>query len=222
MIYGILLAAGTSSRMGQPKQLLAWRGRPLVRHVAEQALASRLAGLVVVVGAAADDVRAALAGLEGRLLIVDNPAYAEGQAGSLRAGLSALPTAARAALVLLVDQPLVGPALIDRILAVYAAQPTAAALVPLCQGRRGTPVLLGHELFDQIQGLTGDIGARAVLAAHPGVALISLDDPALLLDLDTPEQYAEMGWGRIGTHPHPIRYRYAPRLRRRRRGGSSR
>ncbi|NNJ13525.1 nucleotidyltransferase family protein [Chloroflexales bacterium ZM16-3] len=190
MAYGILLAAGTSSRMGKPKQLLEWGGRPLVRHVAEQALASQMTGLVIVIGAAANAVRAALVGLDGPVLIVENPDYASGQASSLRAGLSALPGTARAAMVLLVDQPLVTPALIDQIIAGYGTNPQALALIPSYRGRRGNPVLLAHGLFEELRTLKGDVGARDVLARHAAeVAQIAVDDPAVTTDMDTPEDY---------------------------------
>jgi molybdenum cofactor cytidylyltransferase len=194
MTYGILLAAGTSSRMGRPKQLLEWRGRPLVRHVAEQALASQLMiGLVVVVGAAAESVRAALVGLDGPVLIVQNPNYASGQSSSLRVGMGALPATARAALVLLVDQPLVTPALIDGIITSYDADPAALALIPHYQGRRGNPVLLARALFAELRLLKGDMGAREVLARHAeAVRQIAVDDPAVVSDIDTPEDYADM------------------------------
>lgn len=194
MTYGILLAAGTSSRMGRPKQLLEWRGRPLVRHVAQQALASQLLiGLVVVVGAAADSVRAALAGLDGPVMVVQNPDYASGQASSLRAGLGALPATAQAALVLLVDQPLVTPALIDTMIAAYGADRAALALIPHYRGRRGNPALLARAIFDELRLLEGDVGAREVLARHAGaVRRIVVDDPAVVSDMDTPEDYAGM------------------------------
>jgi molybdenum cofactor cytidylyltransferase len=179
--------------MGRPKQLLEWRGRPLVRHVAEQALASRLLGLVVVVGAAAEPSRAALSGLDGPVLIVENPAYADGQAGSLRTGLSAVPATARAALVLLVDQPLVTSALIDRLVAAFDNDPSAMAIVPYFQGKRGNPVLLARGLFEELRSLEGDVGARDVLARHAdGVRRVEVDDPAVVADMDTPEDYDGM------------------------------
>ncbi len=193
MTYGILLAAGTSSRMGRPKQLLDWGGIPLVRHVAEQALASQMTGLVIVIGAAANAVRAALAGLDGPVLIVENPDYASGQASSLRAGLGALPSTARAALVLLVDQPLVTPGLLDKLIAAYGEHPASLALIPCYKGRRGNPVLLASGLFSELQGLVGDVGARDVLAAHAAeVVKIAVDDPAVEADMDTPEDYRGM------------------------------
>lgn len=193
MIYGVLLAAGTSSRMGQPKQLLSWQGRPLIRHAAETALASGLAGLVVVLGAEAQAARGALAGLAGPVVTVECEAYATGQAASLRCGLGALPVAARAAVVLLVDQPLVSSGVIDRLIAIFEASPNAKAVVPRYQGRRGNPVLLAAALFPELQLLAGDVGARAVLAAHAeAVRWLDLDDPAVLLDADTPEMFAQL------------------------------
>lgn len=190
MIFGVLLAAGMSSRMGRPKQLLEWRGRPMVRHVAEQALASRLSGLVVVTGADATAARAALVGLDGPVQTVENSDYAAGQAGSLRAGLSVLPGSTEAALVLLVDQPLVTPALIDAVLDAYEADRSCLAVVPSYQGRRGNPVLLAAPLFAELASLAGDVGARAVLERHADrVCWLDVDDPAAVTDVDTPEAY---------------------------------
>jgi molybdenum cofactor cytidylyltransferase len=190
MIFGVLLAAGMSSRMGRPKQLLEWRGRPMVRHMAEQALASQLSGLVVVTGADASAARAALVGLDGPVQTVENPDYAAGQAGSLRAGLAVLPGSTEAAVVLLVDQPLVTPALIDLVLAAYDADRSLLAVVPRYDGRRGNPVLLAAPLFAELGLLTGDVGARSVLERYAErVRWLDVDDPAVVTDVDTPEAY---------------------------------
>lgn len=193
MIYGVLLAAGTSSRMGMPKQLLTWQGRPLVRHMAEVALASRLTGLVVVLGAAAPAARGALVGLGGPVETVECASYASGQAASLSCGLAALPATAAAAMVLLVDQPLVSPALINRLIDAFAAAPDAVAVVPRYQGRRGNPVLLAAELFAELRALAGDEGARGLLERQSArVCWLDLDDPAVVLDADTPEAFARL------------------------------
>jgi molybdenum cofactor cytidylyltransferase len=193
MIYGVLLAAGMSSRMGRPKQLLEWEGRPLVRHVAEAALASRLAGLVIVLGAEAEASRGALEGLGGPVQTVESADYASGQAASLRSGLGSLPASARAAVVLLVDMPLVSPALIDRIIGAYEANPGALAIVPRHKGRRGNPVLLAAALFEELRGLEGDKGARAVLERHAGQThWLDVDDAAVISDADTPEAYEQL------------------------------
>jgi molybdenum cofactor cytidylyltransferase len=190
MIYGVLLAAGSSSRMGRPKQLLRWQGRALVRHAAEVALASRLDGLVVVLGAAAAEVRAALAGLEGPVALAHCADHAEGQAASLRAGLAALPAATQAAVVLLVDMPLVTPRVIDALIAAHEAEPEALAVIPRHGGRRGNPTLLTAPLFPELRALRGDTGARGVLEHHaPRLRWLDTDDPAVVTDLDTPEAY---------------------------------
>lgn len=204
MIYGILLAAGSSTRMGQPKQLLDWYGQPLVCYVARQALESALDGLVVVVGHAAVAVGQALhtSRLErthaARLHVVEHPRYAAGQAGSLCMGLAALPPTVEAAMVLLVDQPLITSAFIDHLIAVYRQEqqrvppaiPDLRAVVPCYQGRRGNPVLLVQKLFPQLHALAGDSGARGVLQAHAHqVYWLDVADEAVVVDIDTMDQY---------------------------------
>lgn len=193
MIYGLLLAAGSSSRMGRPKQLLPWQGRPLVRHVAEVALASQLAGLVVVLGAAAQETRAALQGMHGVPKLVDCPDFASGQAASLRYGLGALPPTASAAIVLLVDQPLITAELLNRMLQLFTENPEVVAVVPRFEGRRGNPVLLAATLFVDLHKLEGDRGARDLLQRHADrISWLDLDDPAVVVDLDTPEAYRSL------------------------------
>ncbi len=190
-LHAILLAAGSSTRMGQPKPLLAWHGRPLVTHLAATALAARLEGLVVVLGAAAPAVRAALGALpQDRLSLVECADYQAGQAASLRCGLAALPTATAGVLVLLVDQPLVSVALLDRLVEAFVQAPTALAVVPRYQGQRGNPVLLAAGLFSQLARLSGDVGARSLLQAHAEqIHWLDLDDPAVIYDIDTPADY---------------------------------
>lgn len=192
MIWGILLAAGQSTRMGRPKQLLDWHGRPLVRHVALQAGAADLAGLVVVSGAAAAAVRSALSGLE--LTIVENQAYASGQASSLQAGLRTLPAAATGAVIVLVDQPLVTTTLINNLVAAFRAMaPPPLALIPRYQGQRGNPVVLSRALFPALMQLQGDEGARLILRDYGDqVQWIDVEDPAVVTDIDTPEAYAAL------------------------------
>jgi molybdenum cofactor cytidylyltransferase len=192
-VYGILLAAGRSARMGRPKQLLPWHGRPLARYVAEVALASRLAGLVVVLGAYAEEVARAPEDLNGALRQVVCAEYAHGQAASLRCGLEALPASAGAVVVLLVDQPRVTAALINRLIAAFEAAPEAAAVAPRYRGQRGTPVLLAQPLFAEVCALEGDPGARPMLTRYAdAIHWLDVDDPAVVEDADTPEDYERL------------------------------
>ena len=158
----LILAAGASTRMGRPKQLLDWGGRPLVRAAAETALAARLDPLLVVVGGARAGVEAALAGLP--LMIVANPDYASGQSTSLRAGIGALGPDAGAVVVLLGDQPFVSAAIVERLVAEWRAS-AAPIVAPTYAGQRGNPVLFARALFPELLAIQGDQGARAVLAA---------------------------------------------------------
>jgi molybdenum cofactor cytidylyltransferase len=193
LVGGILLAAGASSRLGQPKQLLDFRGKPLVRHVAEQALASRLRHLLVVVGNQAAAVREALAGLE--VQIVENPAYLQGQSTSLRAGLLAFPRELSAALVLLVDQPLVDAALIDHLIGLYE-ESRAPIVAPQFGGRRGNPVLFDRSIIPELLTVVGDTGAREIISRHRDrLATLELPDDRAFLDVDTWDDYRRVTGG---------------------------
>jgi molybdenum cofactor cytidylyltransferase len=185
----ILLAAGESRRMGRPKQLLPWRGTTLVRHAAETALHSQASGVVVVVGSQAAQVCAALEGLDVK--IAENASFASGQASSLRVGIGALGTGYAAALVMLVDQPLVQPALLDALVERWRAT-GAPLVVPRHAGRRGNPVLIGRELFGELLDLRGDTGARSLFERHSTrIAWLEADE-SVVVDVDSPEAYAQL------------------------------
>jgi molybdenum cofactor cytidylyltransferase len=185
---GIVLAAGGSRRLGQPKQLLDWRGEPLVRRAARAALDGGLDPVVVVTGAHADQVTAALAGLPVSAAFCAN--WESGQSASLKTGLNAaigLRPDLGSALFLLSDQPFVGPELVSAVTDLYAHNLTPAA-VPRVDGRRANPVLFARELFPALLSLEGDIGGRQVLAGQT-VATLDWPDPRILQDIDTLEDY---------------------------------
>ncbi len=189
-VAAVVLAAGMSTRMGANKLLEDLDGKPVVRHVVEAALASRCQHVSVVLGHQADDVTAALKGLD--VSLVHNPDYADGMATSLIAGVSAIPDTAHAALVCLGDMPLVTPVMINAILDGFARHANARAVVPVAAGRRANPVLISRELFEDLKLLSGDVGARALLdRAGPGLIEVIIDDAAVLLDVDTPEALAQ-------------------------------
>ncbi|HRJ69990.1 MAG TPA: nucleotidyltransferase family protein, partial [Beijerinckiaceae bacterium] len=188
----IILAAGRSTRMGGPNKLLAQhRGKALVRHVAESAVAAGIGPVSVVVGHQADQVRAALAGLD--LRFIENPAFADGLSTSLRAGIGALAPDCGAAVILLGDMPLVGPAVIRRLAAAYAQTPDAKAVVPTFLGQKGNPVLIARGLFASVADVSGDIGARRLIEDAGGqVVEVAVDDPGALLDIDTPQALRDL------------------------------
>ena len=185
---GILLAGGGSSRYGAPKMLLPWRGKPLIRHAAEAALGGGLSPVVVVTGAVEAPLREALAGLP--VLFAPNPEWQEGQSASLRAGLQALPPRAGSAVFLLVDQPYVTPELI-RALRERHAETLAPVVAPRVGKKRANPVLFDRDTFPDLLALRGDTGGRAIFQRTP-LTYLDWPDANLLLDVDTPEDYARL------------------------------
>jgi len=185
---GVVLAAGGASRFGQPKQLLDWRGQPLVRRAAQTGLSAGLDPLVAVIGAFPDQIRGALDGLPVR--IVENPDWAAGQSTSLRAGLLALPPETGAAVFLLCDQPQTPERLVSSL--VDAHRRTQAVVVaPLVDGKRSNPVLFDRRAFPDLLGLEGDTGGRAVFSKYR-VHYVEWLDARQALDIDTPEDYRRL------------------------------
>ena len=187
----VLLAAGASRRMGKPKQLIEIGGQPLVVRAAEAALASAAWPVVVVLGANAEKIRPLLARLP--VLVAENPAWTEGMASSLRAGVDTLRMFSRAldgALVAVADQPAFSADVIARLVAVRGA--TGQSIVAArYAGRLGVPVLFGQVHFAALAALTGEDGARHFLAEHAGETA-AVDLPELAVDLDTPEDVARL------------------------------
>lgn len=191
-IAGVILAAGAANRFRAQDPAAATKlvaeldGAPLVRHVAQAAREAGLAPLVVVTGHAAQEVRTALAGVEG-LSFTHNADYARGLASSLRAGVAALPADCAGAFILLGDMPRVGAPVLRALAAAFRAAPEACAAVPVRKGERGNPALIGMALFDDVARLSGDAGARKLLAARDGVIEVPMDDEGVSIDVDTPD-----------------------------------
>jgi molybdenum cofactor cytidylyltransferase len=189
-VAGVVLAAGRSRRLGRPKQLLDLGGKPLLRRTLDNALASSLDRVVVVLGHDADAVAAALG--DQPAAVVVNPAYADGQATSVAAGVGALGADTAAALLLLGDQPGVTPAVIDAVLAAWRADPRPIA-VPLYGGTPGNPVLFRRDLFPDLLRLAGDEGARSIVRSRAGEALrVAVPLAAPPPDVDTDDDYRRL------------------------------
>jgi len=183
-IAALILAAGRGTRFGESPKLLAdLRGKPVVRWVAQAAIASVARPVVVVTGHKAPEVERALSDLP--IQLARNPDYAEGLSTSLKAGFRGLPPGAEAAVVLLGDMPLVTTAIIDRLAQAWHERGKPSALVPVTAGRRSNPVVLARTLESEVLALEGDAGAGLLLRRRADVVELALEDAALLADVDT-------------------------------------
>ena len=204
---GIILAAGASTRFGQPKQLLDWRGEPFVRAVAKTALESGLQPVIIVTGAHAEQIEAAVQDLP--VQIIRNNEWQSGQSSSIRAGVQSLPPPSLrdtspksfgfgggwegvgSAIFLLADQPQIKPDVIRALVAHHSTGlfPIVAPLVLMEQ--RANPVLFDRDAFPDLIALQGDVGGRAIFSKHR-VEYLPWHDDSLLFDVDKPEDYPRM------------------------------
>jgi CTP:molybdopterin cytidylyltransferase MocA len=186
-VVAVVLAAGASRRLGRPKQLVRVRGEPLVRRAARAAREAGCAPVLVVTGARAARVEAALAGLD--VACVRNDAFAEGLASSIRAGVEAAVRAAPlcdGALLLLVDQPAVDAALLGTLLARFAEAGGTRTVACAYGGGCGVPALFPRALFRELAALHGEGGAKPLLEAR-AEELIVVPFPAGAEDVDSQE-----------------------------------
>ena len=186
MIAGIVLAAGRSRRMGEPKALLRLEGRTFLERAVEALRQGGCGPVVVVTGPPEDEVARRVAGEAealGAVVAVNPDAEAE-QADSLRAGLRALPAAAEAAVVAPVDVPRVAAELVERIIAAFRRS-GAPVVVPAREGKHGHPVLFARRVFAELLADGLPEGARTVVHAHRA-ELDEVPVDALAADVDTP------------------------------------
>ena len=176
-VAGILLAAGGGSRLGQPKALVQLGGEPLASRGTAMLSEGGAAPIVVVTGPVAVNLPGVLA--------VHNPRWRSGMGSSLAAGLATVPETCGAAVIALVDQPLIGPAAVRRLIAAYAAG--AGVAVASYGGAPRNPVLLAREYWAEVISLAvGDAGARQFLRAHPElVTVVECGDTGRPDDIDT-------------------------------------
>jgi molybdenum cofactor cytidylyltransferase len=178
----VVLAAGSSSRMGAPKQLLRLDDRPLLQHVLDNVRASDVANIVLVLGASAEAIQREID--LGGVRVVVNQNYQQGMGTSLQAGISTLAPEVDSALIILADQPFVRSSTLNRLIAEHRVS-KAEIVIPTYRGFRGNPVLLDRSVFPEIMKLGGDIGCRAIFGDHPqGIVKLPVDDIGILLDID--------------------------------------
>jgi molybdenum cofactor cytidylyltransferase len=190
-VGAIVLAAGMSRRMGQPKVLLPWEnGKPILEHILHQLIAARVDHITVVTGNRAGEVAqiAAKMGVEA----VFNADYATGEMlSSVKAGLRALPSHLAAAMIVLGDQPRIQPRVVTQVLTTYAER-AHDIVAPSYQRRRGHPILIDRRYWNEILALPPDGAPRDVINAHADrIAYVNVDTDSVLSDVDTPQEYAQ-------------------------------
>lgn len=184
----ILLAAGSSRRMGANKLTADLDGRPLILHVAEAIRAAGLPPPIVVTGHDPQAIERALAGRDCRFVHAAD--HAEGLSRSLAAGIAAVPDDWDAAMICLGDMPSI-PAAVLRSLADEAGR--ERVIVPVHDGRRGNPVIWGRSYFPRLMAIRGDKGARGLIdTLGDAVTFMACDTPAILIDADTPDALAAL------------------------------
>jgi len=187
-VAGIVLAGGGSQRYGKTKQLLTWKGEPLVVHAAKTALKAGLDPVWVVTGADRNDVEDAVSDLP--VHTVHNPDWKAGQSTSVKTAVNALPSHVGGAIFLLADQPHIPPDLV-KALRVAHAESHAPIVATMVDDQRANPVLFDRRLFSDFRSLRGDVGGRVLFDRYRPV-YVPWEDPTITLDVDTPQDFQRL------------------------------
>jgi molybdenum cofactor cytidylyltransferase len=191
---GIILAGGSSTRFGRPKQLLELKGKYLLEYALNAALESRLDDLVLVLGHSHQSILEKLGAYvrHPRLQVVVNHRYNEGQSRSLQAGLLEIRQTYPSAMFLLGDQPMLNSETINHMLDSFLYSDKDIC-VPVYKGKRGNPTIFNQVMYDQLMAIEGDIGARDIIEANPERVLhVELGDPLCFFDIDTRKDLADL------------------------------
>jgi molybdenum cofactor cytidylyltransferase len=187
-VAGLILAAGKSERMGRSKALLPFRGSCFLTHVLTEAVCSNLNDVKVVLGHQAETLLQTLPEIKPKALV--NPDYEHGQLSSLQCGLKHLDSAGLdGVMVFLIDHPIIHRGLVNQLIHAFS-QNDALIVIPSFEYRRGHPMIFGAELFNELVAAPFDQGAVSVVRKHQREILhLEVDEPGVLVDIDTPEAY---------------------------------
>jgi molybdenum cofactor cytidylyltransferase len=189
-VAAVVLAAGRSSRLAPRNKLLELiEGIPIITHSVSAVLGSGADPVIVVTGFEAERIEEALREL--KVAVAHNAEYERGLSASLRTGLTALPPDNDGALILLGDMSAIQSSDLKALMAAFADRKTIC--VPVCHGRRGNPVLWGAAYFAEMMRITGDLGAKPLMAKYPEhVVEVPIDSDGIFADIDTPSDLARL------------------------------
>jgi len=195
-VSAIVLAAGMSKRMGTLKQLVKIGDQTLLETTLNALLNSAVYETILVLGFQAEQITNSMK-IPSSVKIVRNDLYEQGMSTSIRAGIASVSTEANAALIVLADQPLIKPAILNAIIDEYH-RTGAAILLPVYKGFRGNPVLIDRALFPEMTQITGDIGCRSLFGLHADqIHKLPVDDIGVLIDIDSPEDLQKISAGEM-------------------------
>lgn len=187
MLAAVILSGGASSRMGSPKALLPFQGRPFLDHLLEVTRHPKIGVRRVVLGAQAESIAKAVALEPGETII--NTDWQEGQLSSIHAALRTLPEGTDGILLFLIDHPLISAKLVDGLIAQFYAT-RAPVVLPVYEGRRGHPVIFSAALYEELEKAPREVGARSVVWTHDKeVCEYPTEEEGCVLNLNDPEMY---------------------------------
>ena len=189
----IILAAGESIRMGQPKLLLRWGDVTLFEHTVDNYLASAVSEVNVVLGYRAAEMEKLLG--DRSVNITVNPEYSQGMSTSIVAGINAMSLMTQGIILALADQPSVTSQTIDRLIQAFELR-QKGIIIPVYHGQRGNPVVFDIKYRDKLLALKGDTGGREIVHTYyDDIQEVSVENRGILIDIDTPEDYKRYSAG---------------------------
>jgi len=190
MLAAVILSGGASQRMGSPKALLPYQGRPFLEHLLDVTRHPKITARRVVLGAHAEPIAKAIRLPADEVVI--NADWEKGQISSIQAALKCLPAGLDGMLLCLVDHPLISANLVGELISTFYSS-DAPIVLPVFEGRRGHPVIFSAKLFPELQAAPLEIGARAVVWAHRSeICQFPTNEEGCVLNLNDPETFARV------------------------------
>ncbi len=187
MVSAILLAAGESKRMGEPKLLMPFGRSTILEQTIDNLLNSAVSEVIVVLGYRAEEVMPKIGTKPVKLAI--NPIYHQGMSTSIITGLNLIDDRAEAVMLVLADQPFVDSKIINRLIQQFYAH-NKGIVIPAYQSKRGHPIIFAIKYKAELSGLKGDIGGRQLIEKHPEDVLeVAVNSPSINIDIDTISDY---------------------------------